>query len=105
LKANQVRRDLMTATERKADPYFNQPGAGVKQPAVISLTSSAASIAVTMFLSAVVGIPAPARFLPYDVSRGRMAPANAQSDDNCLYCRQDRWGAGDMFALPERADV
>lgn len=105
LQADQVRRDLMTATERKADPYFNQPGAGVKQPAVISLTSSAASIAVTMFLSAVVGIPAPARFLPYDVSRGRMAPASAQPNANCLYCRRDRWGAGDAFAMPERADV
>lgn len=104
LDSNQVRRDLMTGAQRRADPYFNQPGSGVAQPAVISLTSTAASLAVTMFLSAAVGIPAPARHLTYDAGRGRAAPLEVSAITGCHYCGDAGIAMGDEIPLPERRD-
>jgi len=104
LDADQVRRDLMTETERRRDPYFNK-GVQVTQPAVISLTSMAASLATTMFLSAVVGIPAPARHLTLQVHRGRMAPMDNVPHPTCPYCSEEAIALGGSIALPERHDA
>ncbi len=49
-----VRRDLLSEEERAKDPYI--VGAAVPQPSVISLNTTIASLAVTMFLSAVTGL-------------------------------------------------
>ncbi|TAL07005.1 MAG: hypothetical protein EPO07_00965, partial [Verrucomicrobia bacterium] len=54
LDAEQVRRDLLTDFERRTDPYIL--GEPEPAPAVISLNSTMASLAVTMFLNAVVGV-------------------------------------------------
>lgn len=104
LDADQVRRDLMTEPERRQDPYFNK-GVQVTQPAVISLTSMAASMATTMFLSAVVGIPAPARHLTLQAHRGRMAPMDNVPHQTCPYCGEEAIAAGGAIALPERHDA
>lgn len=104
LDADQVRRDLMTEPERRRDPYFNK-GVQVTQPAVISLTSMAASVATTMFLSVVVGIPAPARHLTLQSHRGRMAPMDNVPQPTCPYCREEVVAAGGAIPLPERDDA
>jgi len=104
LDADQVRRDFMTEPERRRDPYFNK-GVQVTQPAVISLTSMAASIATTMFLSAAVGIPAPARHLTLQAHRGRMAPMENVSHRACPYCGEAAIAIGGAVALPERQDA
>lgn len=104
LDADQVRRDLMTEPERRRDPYFNK-GVQVTQPAVISLTSLAASVATTMFLSAIVGIPAPARHLTFQVHRGRMAPMDNVPHPTCPYCREEAIAVGGAITLPERHDA
>lgn len=96
-----VREELMSERLRQADPYFNQ--AGVIQPAVISLTSTTASFAVTMFLSAVVGIPAPTRHMIYDANSGRVRPVTATIQQNCLHCSPTAMANGDDYPIPERA--
>ena len=103
LDAAQVRRELMTSEQRAKDPYFEN-GPGVPQPAVISLNGTVASLAVTMFLSATVGVPSFARYLLYDGTRGRMNAAEATADPECPFCGPSSGaGAGDRFPLPERA--
>lgn len=104
LDPDQVRRDLMTEPERRRDPYFNK-GVQVTQPAVISLTSIAASVATTMFLSAVVGIPAPARHLTFQAHRGRMAPMDNVPHPTCPYCSDEAIAVGGAIALPVRDDA
>lgn len=104
LDANQVRRDLMTEPERRRDPYFNK-SVQVTQPAVIPLTSMAASVATTMFLSAIVGIPAPARHLTLQAHRGRMAPMDNVPHPTCPYCGEEAMAVGGAVALPERHDA
>jgi hypothetical protein len=92
----------MSEDLRNADPYFNQPG--VAQPAVISLNSTVTSFAVTMFLSAVVGIPAPARHLIYDANNGRVRSATAEIPPTCPYCSPTAMANGDNYPIPERSN-
>lgn len=104
IDTDQVRRDFMTEPERRRDPYFNK-GVQVTQPAVISLTSMAASVATTMFLAAVVGIPAPARHLTLQLHRGRMGPMENAPHPTCPYCSEEAIAIGGAMALPERHDA
>jgi molybdopterin-synthase adenylyltransferase len=55
-----LRWDLSNERQRAADPYFSGR-VNIKQPAVISLNSTVASHAATMFLAAVAGIPTDVR--------------------------------------------
>lgn len=102
LDSRQVREEMMTPEQEKVDPYFlGRPG--VVQPAVISINSTVASAAVTMFLSIVTGLDAPARYLVYDGNRQRLASVVAQKDPNCVFCGPDSAaGAGDAQPLPVR---
>lgn len=103
LDSKQVWNELRSEPERAADPYF-VCGSGVSQPAVISLNSTVASLAVTMFLSAVTGIPSVPRYLLYDGNRGRVNQALVESDPACVFCGPNStagWGAD--APLPERA--
>src|SRR5258706_14842458 len=68
LDGEQVRREMLTEEQRKRDSYI--VGAVIPQPSVISLNSMISSTAVTMFLAAVTGLPAGARWLIYDGMRG-----------------------------------
>ena len=105
LDAKQIREEMMTPDQRAADPYFTR-GQGIVQPAVISINSTIASVAVTMFLSMITGLNAPPRFLVYDGSRQRLASVSAQQDPQCLFCGVNSpAGAGDTQPLPVRRHV
>ncbi|GAB3758687.1 hypothetical protein GCM10028796_04730 [Ramlibacter monticola] len=97
-----LRREMMTAEQRQADPYV-QGAATVVQPAVISLNGVVASAAVTMLLSAVAGVPAPTRYIHYDGNRARMNGLKVQRDHACAFCGDaSTAGTGDAFPLPVR---
>lgn len=102
LDSHQVRRELMSPEHRAADPYFTE-GQGVIQPAVITLNSTVASLAGTMFLSMVTGLDAPARYLIYDGNRQRVAHVEVAAVSDCSFCGPNSTaGAGDGAPLPVR---
>ena len=103
LDAEQVRRDLMTAFERQQDPYI--PGHAEPAPAVISLNGTMASLAITMFLNAVVGIPGSARFLNYNAMTGASRAVLSVPHASCVVCSQrGAIARGDEWPLPGRQD-
>lgn len=102
LDAEQVRRELMTEDQRKRDPYI--VGAQVPQPAVISLNSTMSSVAITMFLAAVTGVPSDARMVIYDAIRGSLRPAAMTPRLHCIACSYDgALARGSTWQLPKRA--
>jgi molybdopterin-synthase adenylyltransferase len=102
LDPQRVREELMSEGQRSADPYF-QGGGGVEQPSVISLNSTVASLAVTMFLAAVAGVPAEPRYLTYDGNRGRVHALADRANEECPFCGpHSSAGMGDTYPLPER---
>ena len=101
LDPDAIRRDLMTDTERSADPYFI--GQGEPQPAVMSINGTVASLAVTMFLSAVAGIPGRARCQLYDAIAGTVRAVTAKPNPVCVACsRFGALGRGSKWRLPAR---
>lgn len=101
LDADAVRYDLMSEDQRRADPYFL--GDHEPQPAVISINSTVASLGVTMFLGAVVGIPSDARFQTYNGITGNVRSVEYSSDPMCVICSpQGAFGKGDQWQLPTR---
>jgi len=94
LNAKQIMYELMSPEQRQADPYFANSNS-VKQPAVISLTSTAASLAVTMALAAVTGIPHKGRYVYYYGADATMRPTKAQPKPNCPFCSSSVVGNGD----------
>lgn len=103
LDAEQVRRDLMTDFERQQDPYI--VGRPEPAPAVISLNATVASLAVTMFLNAVVGIPGSARFLNYNAMTGACRPVLSLPHASCVVCSpRGAIARGDEWPLPARQD-
>lgn len=96
LDPEEVRRDFLSDEQRKADPYIT--GHRVPQPAVISLNGTVASLAVTMFLSAVVGLPSQGRHLIYLVGESVVRRIGGTPARNCIVCsprgalaRADDW--------------
>ena len=103
LSPNHVRWDLSNEVQRRADPYFLGQ-AGIKQPAVISLNSTAASLAVTMFLGAVVGVPSNARSQAYRGIPGVVRSLDTEPYSGCINCSDQGFrGQGDSCPLPVRA--
>jgi molybdopterin/thiamine biosynthesis adenylyltransferase len=101
LDYEQVRQEMMTPEERSKDRYI--VGEQVPQPAVISLNSQVSSAAVTMFLSAVTGMPARARMLTFDAMRGAVRPVAANPQPRCIVCSPDgALGQGERWSLPTR---
>lgn len=101
LDADAVRHDLMTDAERQADPYFL--GEGEPQPAVMSINGTVASLAVTMFLGAVAGVPASARYQNYNGVAGTVRAVAATPDPICVVCSsRGAIGRGDEWRLPAR---
>lgn len=99
LDGEQVRRELLTPEQRAADPYII--GGQAPQPAVISINSAMASLATTMFLGAVAGVPAEARFQRYDGIRGIVRPMAATIRENCIICSR-ALAQGIEWGLPMR---
>lgn len=105
LDSGQVREEMMSPEHRHADPYFAS-GTGPPQPAVISINSTVASLAVTMFLSMVADIPVPARHLIYDGNRSRVNSVAASRNPACNFCSESSTAlGGDAYPLPERKGV
>lgn len=101
LDSEQIRRELLTPEQRRADPYVQ--GAYEPQPAVISINSTMASLAVTMFLGAVTPVPAAARFQYYDGLRGTVRPASAPQARDCIVCSASgALARGRSWPLPVR---
>lgn len=101
LDSEAVRRDLMTEAQRRADPYI--PGAGEAQPAVISLNSTVASLAITMYLGAVAGIPAKARHQIFRAEVGSVRVIESNPFPSCVICSgEGALGKGDDWNLPGR---
>jgi molybdopterin/thiamine biosynthesis adenylyltransferase len=99
----QVRRDMMSEEERKRDPYIT--GATEPAPAVISINSTVASLAVTMFMAMVLGIPSDGRYLLYNAQRPSLRTASATRQPNCYICSpQGVLGRGDAVELFGRGD-
>jgi molybdopterin-synthase adenylyltransferase len=84
ISADEVRRETMSPEQRAADPYFSS--AGEPQPSVISLNSTVSSLAVTMFVAAITGLPIESRHLRYDALRSKVYPLAAQAHPTCLIC-------------------
>jgi len=84
LNPEAVRVDLLTNFERASDPYIT--GVHEPAPAVISLNATIASMAVTMFLSAAVGIPSEARLINYNGITGTTRPAVITQHSTCVAC-------------------
>jgi molybdopterin/thiamine biosynthesis adenylyltransferase len=96
-----IRREMMSPEQRHADPYFS--GTAEPQPAVISLNSTVASLAVTMFLGAVTGIPMSARAQLYDGIRGTTKPFAVTRDPTCIVCSPaGALARGDSWSLPTK---
>ena len=101
LDPEEIRRDLLTDFERQADPYIlGQPEPA---PAVISLNSTIASLATTMFLNTVTGIPGSARFLNYNAMTGVCRPAICTPHPSCIVCSPSAHLRGQMSGLYPRA--
>lgn len=101
LDASQVRTELMNEEQRRRDPYF--VGAGVPQPAVISLNGMVTSVAVSIFLSAITSFPGAARMVHYDAVRGSMRPVVMNPRPHCIACSgSGALGRGNTWSLPTR---
>ena len=98
-----VRKELLNEEHRDADPYFSD-GIGVQQPAVVSLTSTVASLSVTMFLSVATGIPSNSRGQYYDGNLGRVRPITMNPHTTCITCSSEFgiFGRGQTVSLPTR---
>lgn len=96
--------DLQSARQRRTDPYFLEVS-GIKQPAVISLNGTVASQAITMFLSAVAGVPMTARSIRFRVMRGDARLMDTEPRKGCVNCSAENGflGKGDLHLLPGRA--
>lgn len=96
LNPEAVRVDLLSDFERASDRYI--VGATEPAPAVVSLNSTIASVAVTMFLNAVTGTPGIARLVNYNAISGTMRPGIIDQHPSCVVCsphgalaRADEW--------------
>ncbi len=96
-----VRRELQSELQRAADPYitgYNEP-----QPAVISLNSTMASLAVTMFMTAFTPVPGTARLQYYNGITGVVRAAYLRADPSCVVCsRSGALGMGNKWPLAGR---
>ena len=103
LDYEEVRRDLLSDFERKADPYIQD--AHEPAPAVISLNSTIASLAVTMFLNCVVSVPGNARLVTYDAIQGVARSAVCTRHPTCVVCSMNgSLARADEWQLPGRLD-
>lgn len=101
LDPEEVRRDLLSDEERARDPYI--VGAHIPQPAVISLNSTVASLAVTMMLGAFTSLPLESRHQLYLADRGIVRSAAAEPQADCIVCSvAGALARGDTWRMPWR---
>lgn len=103
LDSELVRRDMMSEAERRQDPYIQ--GVHEPAPAVMSLNGTVASLGVTMFLSYVAHVPAPARHLLYNAITSKMRVIGSNSAADCYICsRKGGFARADSWPLNVRMD-
>lgn len=101
LDGERIRQEMLSPEQRVADPYII--GDHEPQPAVVSINSTMASLAVTMFLGAVTPVPAAARFQLYDGIRGTVRPTTASIVADCIACSaKGALSRGVSLSLPVR---
>lgn len=101
LDSKRILREMMTDEQRAADPYID--GLHEPQPAVISLNSTVASLAVTMMLGAVTPVPAGPRHQHYDGIRGQVRVKEEKVREGCITCSsQGSLARGSSWELPVR---
>lgn len=101
LDGEQIRREMMSPEERARDQYI--VGDVIPQPAVMSINATTSSLAVTMFLGAVTGIPARARWQRYDAISGQVREMTASVDADCIVCSlEGALAQGPGWPLPTR---
>ncbi len=94
----QVRLDMLSAFERQADPYIS--GQTEPAPAVMSLNGTIASLAVTMMLSVVAGVPVKGRHILYNAIKSDLRNVRAEPKPDCYICsRSGSVGRGDSWPL------
>ncbi len=98
LDPNEVRRDMMTAFERQADPYLQ--GVHEPAPAVMSLNGTVSSLAVTMLLAVATGMPMKGRHLLYNAMAPSLRSARGEPKSDCYICsRSGAYARGDEWPL------
>jgi Dinucleotide-utilizing enzymes involved in molybdopterin and thiamine biosynthesis family 2 len=103
LDAEQVRRDMMSKAERNLDPYI--VGAHEPAPAVIAINGTVVSLAATMFMATVAGIPSDGRYLLYNGKNSSLRKLHATPQPNCYICSpQGTYARGDALRLYARID-
>ncbi len=103
LDSEEVRRDLMSPFERKMDPYIS--GERIPAPSVISINGTVSSLASTMFMAIVAGVPSSARYLVYNALKSTLRNVRATPTENCYICsRAGVLARGDSVALYARDD-
>src|SRR5439155_10963135 len=71
---------------RRDHGYVIGANNSIKEPAVISLNGTVASLAVTEFLALVTGFRAPRFYTYYDLLEGRVGPRIVSSGSRCTTC-------------------
>jgi molybdopterin/thiamine biosynthesis adenylyltransferase len=84
IDAEEVRRDMMNEEERSLDPYIQ--GAHEPAPAVVSINSTVTSLAVTMFMSIILGIPSEGRYVLYNANKPSLRSVTASQNPTCYIC-------------------
>jgi len=84
LDSEEVRRDMMNAEERERDVYIQ--GGNEPAPAVISINGTVTSIAVTMFLAMIVGVPSDGRHILYNARNPSIRVVSFARNPNCYIC-------------------
>lgn len=103
LNPEEVRRDMMSAFERKSDPYIQ--GAHEPAPAVISLNATSVSLAVTMLMGFVTDVPVQARYLIYNAMTSTLRSVRSTPKPDCYICsRVGALARGDGQRLFARRD-
>jgi molybdopterin-synthase adenylyltransferase len=101
LDPEQVRRDLLSDEARTRDRYI--AGSDVPQPAVISINSATASLAVTMMLGIVTAMPVASRHQRLRLETGIVSRVSVNAIPDCPVCSQHGvLGRGDSFQFPGR---
>lgn len=101
LDGEQIRREMQTPEQRSSDPYVH--GEREPQPAVISINSTVASLAMTMLLGAVTPVPSKARHQRYDGVRGRVSEMAVTRHPKCIVCSTGgALAKGGSWQLPVR---
>ncbi len=84
LDPEEIRRDMMTPEERRRDPYI--VGGHEPAPAVISINATVMSLAMTMFLAMVVGVPSEGRYVLYNARSPSLKSVSVARNPDCYIC-------------------